>query len=68
MFVAARGGAGGHGNAFFLSNEHRAPTFAEEGAKGEQITYIVELRTMAQVGLVRLLYILEQFSLERNRF
>jgi len=52
MFIAARGGAGGHGNRFYLSNEHRAPAVAEEGAYGEKIVYSVELRTMANVGLV----------------
>lgn len=52
VFIAARGGAGGHGNRFYLSNEHRAPAVAEEGGKGETILYHVELRIMANVGLV----------------
>jgi len=52
IFIAARGGAGGHGNRYYLSNEHRAPAYAEEGAVGECVIYSVELRIMAEVGLV----------------
>lgn len=52
MFIAARGGAGGHGNRFFLSNEQRAPMVAERGAPGEEKVYNVELRVMAHAGLV----------------
>lgn len=32
-FVAARGGAGGHGNEFFVSNTNRAPQIAERGTR-----------------------------------
>ena len=52
IFVAARGGAGGKGNHFFLSNENRAPAKAELGAKGQEMRLRVELRTMAHAGLV----------------
>ena len=52
MYIAARGGAGGRGNRFYLSNENRAPTVYEEGAKGEERTLLVELRIMAHAGLV----------------
>ncbi|KAL8570115.1 hypothetical protein ACOMHN_033794 [Nucella lapillus] len=52
VFVAARGGAGGKGNNFFLSNENRAPAKAELGAKGQQTRLRVELRTMAHAGLI----------------
>ena len=51
-FVAARGGAGGRGNQFFLSNINRAPTYAETGATGQDRILLVELRTMAHAGLV----------------
>ncbi|XP_015926667.2 mitochondrial ribosome-associated GTPase 2 [Parasteatoda tepidariorum] len=51
-FVAARGGAGGHGNHFFLSNENRHPEIAERGAKGEVRKYTLELKIMAHIGLV----------------
>lgn len=52
MFVAARGGAGGKGNHFFLSNENRQPRVAEQGGPGEEKTYILEMKTIAHVGLV----------------
>nr|CAG4650351.1 EOG090X0ACU [Sida crystallina] len=52
MFVAARGGAGGKGNHYFASDVNQAPEVAEFGAQGEQITYTIEMRTIAHVGLV----------------
>ena len=52
VYVAARGGAGGHGNHFYLSNENRAPMIAEQGAAGEIRKLALELRTLAHVGLV----------------
>ncbi|KAG0725404.1 Mitochondrial ribosome-associated GTPase 2 [Chionoecetes opilio] len=52
MFVAARGGAGGKGNSFFTTDVDQAPRIAEFGGKGELFSYDVELRTMADVGLI----------------
>jgi GTP-binding protein len=52
MFVAARGGAGGHGNHFFISDTVQAPKIAEYGAEGEELQYVLEVRSMAHVGLV----------------
>lgn len=52
MFVAARGGAGGKGNHFFTTSEQQAPNVCEYGAYGEELSYIVELRSMAHLGLV----------------
>ncbi|CAG5114779.1 unnamed protein product [Candidula unifasciata] len=52
LFIAARGGAGGKGNHFFLSNENRAPSAAEIGAAGVSRTLHVELKTMAHAGLI----------------
>ncbi|XP_013402100.1 mitochondrial ribosome-associated GTPase 2 [Lingula anatina] len=52
MFLAARGGAGGRGNHFFLSNEMRVPRICEEGGRGEEEQYLVELRVMANAGLI----------------
>ncbi len=52
MFLAARGGEGGKGNSFFKSAERQTPLAAEKGGQGEQFTFDVELRTMADVGLV----------------
>lgn len=55
FFVAARGGAGGKGNYFFLSNENRAPTTYEEGGKGEERLLFAELRVIAHFGMVTML-------------
>ena len=51
-FVAARGGAGGKGNYFFLTNENRAPTTYEEGGCGEAKVVYAELRAIADIGMV----------------
>lgn len=51
-YIAARGGAGGHGNHFFLSNENRHPDIAEKGAAGETRKLDLELKIMAHIGLV----------------
>lgn len=53
MFVAARGGAGGKGNHFFITDADQAPKVCEIGAAGEDLSYVIELRSMAHVGLVR---------------
>src|SRR5438067_8841366 len=51
-WLAARGGRGGRGNARFLSNRRRAPTFAEQGESGEERWLDMELRLIADVALV----------------
>jgi GTPase len=51
-WLAAQGGRGGRGNASFLSNRRRAPSFAEQGERGEEAWYDVELKLMADVALV----------------
>jgi len=51
-WVAARGGRGGKGNARFLNNFRRAPSFAEQGEVGEERWLKVELKLMADVALV----------------
>jgi GTP-binding protein len=51
-FLAARGGQGGKGNARFLSNRRRAPSFAEQGEHGEERWLVLELKLMADVALV----------------
>lgn len=52
MFVAARGGAGGKGNHFFITDTEQAPAISEYGAVGEDLEYVLEIRSMAHVGLV----------------
>ncbi len=49
---AAEGGRGGRGNARFLSNRRRAPSFAEQGEVGEERWLELELKLMADVALV----------------
>jgi GTPase len=51
-WLAARGGRGGRGNARFLSNRRRAPSFAEQGETGEERWLDLELKLMADVALV----------------
>ncbi len=51
-WLAARAGVGGKGNARFLSNKRRAPMFAEQGERGEEIWYRLELKLFADVALV----------------
>ncbi|KAE9546645.1 hypothetical protein FO519_010143, partial [Halicephalobus sp. NKZ332] len=52
LFIAARGGAGGHGNQFYVSNEIRKPIKAEVGGEGEAVDYDLEMRVMATAGFV----------------
>ncbi|MGD0880692.1 MAG: GTPase ObgE [Acidimicrobiales bacterium] len=51
-WLAGEGGRGGRGNASFLSNNRRAPTFAEQGEKGHEEWYNLELALVADVALV----------------
>ena len=51
-WLAARGGEGGRGNARFLSNRRRAPSFAEQGEIGEESWLNLELKLMADVATV----------------
>src|SRR5579863_40551 len=48
----AEGGLGGAGNARFLSNRRRAPAFAEQGERGEERWYDLELKLQADVALI----------------
>ncbi len=51
-YVASRGGQGGKGNARFLSNSRRAPSFAEQGEYGEEHWLRLEVKLLADAALV----------------
>ena len=51
-FTIAKGGRGGRGNAHFHSSANRAPTFAEKGEPGEEHWLQLELKVLADVGLL----------------
>lgn len=53
-FLIAKGGRGGRGNVHFKNSIRQAPRFAENGKKGQEIELILELKVLADVGLVGL--------------
>jgi GTP-binding protein len=51
-WLAAKGGRGGFGNAHFVSSTNRAPRYHQEGSEGEKLELQLELKLLADVGLV----------------
>lgn len=52
--VIAKGGQGGFGNAHFTSSTRQTPRIAEKGEPGEELTALLELKMIADVGLIGL--------------
>ncbi len=53
-FKISEGGIGGRGNAFFKSATHQTPRFAQTGIPGEELTVNLNLKLIADIGLVGL--------------
>jgi GTP-binding protein len=54
QIVVAKGGKGGFGNAHFVSSRRQAPRITEKGEEGEEVKAILELKMVADVGIVGL--------------
>jgi GTP-binding protein len=52
QFIVARGGRGGRGNAHFANSVNKVPRFSEKGEPGKELWVRLELRLLADIGLV----------------
>ena len=50
--ILVKGGRGGKGNTHFTTSTRQAPTFAEKGGKGQERNIVLELKMLADVGLL----------------
>ncbi len=51
-YMAAKGGKGGRGNASYMTSTFQAPRIAEQGERGEYRDLLLELKTIADVGII----------------
>jgi GTPase len=52
FIVAAKGGRGGKGNVHFTSSTNQAPRIAQKGDKGEEMSLILEMKLLGDVGII----------------
>jgi GTP-binding protein len=52
VFIAARGGRGGKGNYYYLTNDNKAPRQFEKGHAGEEKCFFIELKLVADAALI----------------
>jgi len=50
--IVAKGGRGGKGNKFFTTSTNRAPRFAQPGEEGEELNLFLELKLLADIGII----------------